>query len=447
VWPVIRLLRAASLLWRIFLSYVVMMLLARLLGHGRKYIRERWRRVHRNNARRLLRGILRLRGVYIKMGQVLSIMGTFLPRAYAEELESLQDQVPPHPWRDVERTMVASLGKRPSEVFAAFEEKPLAAASLGQVHRARLADGRDVAVKVLYPNIDTVIKVDLKVLGWAMSLYGWFVPVKALDRVLEQLRDLLARETDYINEAKCMERMAANFAGDDDVLFPKVVWELTSPRVLTMTFMPGIKISRKEDLLAAGLPPEAVAHKLVEVFYKQLFSDRFFHADPHPGNFLVQKAEGGHPRIVVLDFGAATETRQNLIDGMLDVLRGLFARDDNLVIQGIETMGFIALNGDRELLYKTIRTYFQKLLALDIQDFGRMKPEVVRDLADPGMKRDELRELMKSVEYPEGWFFVERAVVILFGLCAQLAPKLNTVQVGFPYIIKLLAAPRAQPTS
>src|SRR5262249_59015460 len=110
--------------------------------------RARWRRAHRRNARRLYRGILRLRGVYIKMGQVLSIMGTFLPRAYGEELEGLQDQVPPHPWREVERTFVAALGKRPREGFASFDDKPMAAASLGRVHRARLLDGDEGAGEI-----------------------------------------------------------------------------------------------------------------------------------------------------------------------------------------------------------------------------------------------------------------------------------------------------------
>jgi len=436
VWALVRLVRASILFGRILLTYLVQLGLERVLG--RRRLRERWKRLHRANARRLYRGMVRLRGVYIKLGQILSIMGTFLPRAYSEELEGLQDQVPPHPFHEVEKTFRDSLGARPRELFAKFEDVPLAAASLGQVHRATLKSGEEAAVKILYPNVRTIIQVDLKVMGWAVKVYKWFVPMRQLERVVAQLRDLLARETDYVHEARCMERMAKNFAGDGDLLFPRVFPELSTAKVLTMTFMPGIKISRREELEAAGIDPYAVARKLVEAFYKQLFLDGFFHADPHPGNFLVQKGEAG-PRIVVLDFGAATECRPNLIDGMLDILRGLMTRDDSLVVKGIETMGFVAAGGDRALLDRTIRSYFQKLLSLDIQDFGRIKPDVAAKLADPGVKRDELRELMKAVEYPEGWFFVERAVVILFGLSAQLAPRLNTVQVGFPYIMRLLA--------
>ena len=124
---------------------------------------------------------------------------------------------------------------------------------------------------------------------------------------------------------------------------------------------------------------------------------------------------------------------------MLDVLRGIFGRDDNLVLRGIETMGFVAKDGDRVLLDRTIRLYFQKLLELDITDFGRIKADVAVKFVDPEVKRDEPRELMKSVEYPEGWFYIERAVAILLGLSAQLAPSLNAIQVGFPYLMRKLA--------
>jgi ubiquinone biosynthesis protein len=443
MWAGLRLLRATLLVAVIFWSYLLQLGLERVVGRAR--LRERWRRVHRRNARRLYRGIVRLRGVFIKMGQVLSIMGTFLPRAYAEELETLQDQVPPHPFDEMKRTFVRSIGREPAEVFSSFNETPLAAASLGQVHRATRESGDEVAVKILYPNVATIIRIDLRVLRWAMRLYALFVPVRALERVIDQLQDLLARETDYVNEARCLERMAAGFVGDPDILFPKVHWDLTTREVLTMSFMPGIKISRREALLSAGISPDAVAARLVEAFYKQLFIDGFFHADPHPGNFLVQAGPDGRPRIVMLDFGAATETRPNLVTGMLEILQGLFARDDAKVIHGIEVMGFASATGDRELLHRTIRAYFQKLLDLNIQDFGRIKPDVALKLADPGVKRDELRDLMKSVQYPEGWFYVERAVVIIFGLCAQLAPRMNTIQVGFPYLMRLMAdrTPRA----
>lgn len=443
MWAAVRLLRALGLFGRIFLSYVLQLGLTRVFGRAR--MRKRLHLQHRRNARRLYSGFVRLRGVYIKLGQILSIMGNFLPKAYADELERLQDEVPPHKFNDIAVSVRSSLGKGPHEAFAQFKEKPIAAASLGQVHEAVTHAGDRVAVKVLYPNVATVIKVDLRVLGWSLRVYKRFVPVQQMERVHEQLTDLLERETNYTNEAACMERMAQNFADDPDVLFPRVYHDLSTDRVLTMSYMEGVKITKKNALEQLALDPYAVATKLVQVFYKQLFFDKFFHADPHPGNFFVQKGPDGQVRLVILDFGSASEVSDNLVDGMLDILGGLMTRKDALVVRGIETMGFVAENGDRELLERVTRVYFEKLLNLNITDFSRIAPEVAQKLADPGVKKEELRRLMKSIQYPMGWFFVERAVIIMFGLSSQLAPKLNTVHVGFPYIMKFLAENQNRP--
>ncbi len=437
MWAVLRLVRALWLFGWVLGSYILQLTLRRVFGHAR--MRRRWKRVHRKNAKRLYKGFIGLRGVYIKLGQILSIMGTFLPSAYAEELEGLQDEVPHRPYRDVERAITNALGKSPTELFAHFERQPIAAASLGQVHEATTHEGCRVAVKVLYPNVATIIKIDLRVLGWAIVVYRWFVPIQQIERVHEQLADMLERETDLVHEAKCLARMSANFADDPDVLFPEYFPSLSCAQVMTMSFMEGSKISRSEELAALGLAPDAVATKLVQVFYKQLFFDRFFHADPHPGNFFVQRGAEGQPQLVILDLGSASEVSEDLVDGMLDILAGVMSGQDDLVVRGIETMGFVAEDGDRNLLETAVRAYFEKLMSLDIKDFSKISANVAKKLADPEVKRDDLRELMKSVQYPDGWFFVERAVVILFGLSAALAPTLNVMHVGFPYVMQVFA--------
>jgi ubiquinone biosynthesis protein len=433
----IRLVRALRVFLVIFLSYMWQMSWARLWPR-RFDVRARWKVVNRRNARRMFRGFVKLRGVYIKLGQILSVMGTFLPREYTEELEALQDDVPPQSYQKIRKTFVKSFGKQPHEVFPKFEQEPIAAASLGQVHEARSATGERLAVKILYPNVVTIINVDLRVLGWALRVYRNFVPVKQIERVHEQLADMLARETDLANEARCIARMARNFDGDPDVVFPRVFPEWSSSTVMTMTFMDGVKITKKEALATMALDPYDVATKLIKVFYKQLFVDRFFHADPHPGNFFVQRGPDGQVRIVVLDLGSASELRDNLADGMFDILSGLMTRKDDLVVRGIDTMGFIAEGGDRALLERTVRRYFEKLLSINISDFGKIDPAVAQQLADPNMKREDLRELMRSVAYPEGWFYVERAAVIMFGLSATLAPRLNGIHVGFPYVTQFI---------
>jgi ubiquinone biosynthesis protein len=386
----------------------------------------------------MFRGFVRLRGVYIKLGQILSVMGTFLPREYTEELEALQDDVPPASYKKIRKTFVQSFGKPPHEVFPRFAQEPIAAASLGQVHEARSASGERLAVKILYPNVITIIRVDLRVLGWALRVYRNFVPLQQIERVHEQLADMLERETDLQNEARCIVRMAKNFESDPDVLFPRVFPEWSSKTVMTMTFMDGVKITKKDALAGLALDPYDVATKLIKVFYKQLFVDRFFHADPHPGNFFVQRGPDGQARIVVLDLGSATDLRDNLADGMFDILSGLMTRKDDLVVRGIDTMGFMAEGGDRALLDRTVRRYFEKLLSINITDFGKIDPAVAQQLSDPSMKREDLRELMKSIAYPEGWFYVERASVIMFGLSSTLAPRLNGIHVGFPYVTQFI---------
>jgi predicted unusual protein kinase regulating ubiquinone biosynthesis (AarF/ABC1/UbiB family) len=422
---------------RIFCSYMLQLGLQRTFG--RKRMRSRWPVVHRRNARRMYIGFVRLRGVYIKLGQILSIMGTFLPRAYGEELEGLQDEVPHRPYREIDQAIRKALGKSPTELYKTFNKVPIAAASLGQVHEATTNAGDRVAVKVLYPNVATIIKIDLRVLAWAIRVYRWFVPIQQIERVHDQLTDMLERETDLAHEAECLTRMSKSFEDDPDVLFPDFYPELSSDRVLTMSFMEGKKISKAKELEKMGLSPDDVATKLVQVFYKQLFFDKFFHADPHPGNFFVQSGPEGQVRLVILDLGSASEVSEDLVNGMLDILSGVMTGQDDMVVKGIETMGFVSESGDRKLFEKAVRAYFEKLMSLDIKDFSKISTKVAQRLADPEVKKEELRNLMKAVEYPDGWFFVERAVVILFGLSAQLAPTLNTVHVGFPYIMKVFS--------
>ncbi len=446
-----RLVRALWLFAAIFASYLLHFGLVRAFrprgGSTPDWLKARRERVDVTNARRLLRGMLRLRGVFIKLGQVLSVLGGFLPRAFTRELESLQDNVPPHPFRAGERTFLASFGRRPDECFSLIDREPIAAASLGQVHAAVLKDGRKVAVKVLYPRIRDVIRVDMQALALVVGVVKRWLPVQHLEMVHGSLVDLLQRETDYLHEAACMERMATNFSGEPDILFPEVVHEWTRPDILTMSFMEGVKITRLDELDRLGIDRKRLATRLVQSFYKQLFVDRFFHADPHPGNFLVQRGPAGEPRIVVLDFGAISEVRDTLVNGALEVLQGLVTSDGAMALRGFRRMGFVAEGANEELLEQTVLTYFRKLLKVKDHSAGallRANRRQLEDLTSPDVEQGELRDLMRSVAYPDGWFYVERATVIAFWLVGQIDPELDTMAIGVPYVLPLVMKRQAE---
>jgi predicted unusual protein kinase regulating ubiquinone biosynthesis (AarF/ABC1/UbiB family) len=299
----LRSLRAFWLLTSVLGSYGLQYLIVRA-SFGRLF-RGRWPKVHARNARRLRLGFTRLRGVFIKMGQVISVLGGFLPDVYREQLDALQDSVPPQPFSDVRERLREAFGEGAVERFASFDREPIAAASLAQVHRATLGNGRQVAVKVLYRGIETLIARDLFVLRCFVPIVSRVFPVVRFERVLGQLSEMLAHETDFDHERSNMERVRGIFAERPDVVVPQTIEELSSRSVLTMSFEEGWKISDLEGQRAAGISPESVARLLTDSYFTMLFAHRVLHADPHPGNFLVRPG----PTLIILDHGAVEPLR------------------------------------------------------------------------------------------------------------------------------------------
>lgn len=390
--------------------------------------------VHARNARRLTRGFLRLQGVFIKLGQVLSVLGTFLPEAYGEELEQLQDAVPAKPHDEIAPRLRAALGADFASRFQTFEHTALAAASLAQVHRARTHDGRDVAVKVLYPGIEKLIAHDLAVLRRVHPVLKLFFPISKIDRVLEQLAAMLGRETDYQHERENLERLRGILGTRQDVVIPQALPELSGPGVLTLSFESGIKISDTQALQAEGIEPEAVARILVECYLTMLLEHRVFHADPHPGNFLVRPG----PTLVILDFGAVEEVTEALASGMRTVALGGLTRNSQMVLQGMEQMGFVAEGGDRELLQQVGQEYLKAIGELKISNFASIKRDELVHLYGFRQLRGRMRDVMRSVQYPEGYFYVERTLALLFGLVGRLAPERGLPGVAAPLASKAL---------
>lgn len=436
-----RSLRALLLFWTILASYGLQWLLQRVFGKQR--MAARMLRVHEVNARRLAEGFVRLRGVFIKMGQVMSVLGSFLPRAYSLTLERLQDKVPPRPLPEVLDRLEEALGKDPLNRFRQFDAEPIAAASLAQVHRAVTRDGQVVAVKILYPGIEKLIRRDMAVLHSLLPALRLLVPVSRFERLLDQVNQMLSRETDYAQERQNMDRVRHIFVERRDVVIPRVIDELTAAGVLTMTFEEGTKINDLAALAKQGIDSEAVARTLVECYFAMLLEHRVFHADPHPGNFLVRPG----PELVILDFGAVAEVTAELAEGMEQVVFGGISRNADLVLTGLRRMGFVAPGGDSELLERVGREYLSVLANVKIDDFSNLDRDAVEKLSGFEQVRGRLREIMKNIEYPEGYFYVERTLVLLFGLVGQLAPKSGLPGVAAPLaskaLLKSLAAPRA----
>jgi ubiquinone biosynthesis protein len=436
---VFRSFRALLLFWTIILSYAWEWLLARVLSPERAS--QRLLRAHVRNARRLCAGFARLRGVFIKVGQVLSVVGTFLPQAFGEALETLQDQVPPRPFAEIETRLREAFGREPLARFGSFERQPLAAASLAQVHRATTLDGRVIAVKVLYPGIEQLIRRDLAVLRSLLPVIKWVVKVGRVERIFDQLSAMLARETDYQHERANMDRIRAIFSARSEIVVPQTIDELTRAGVLSMTFEEGVKINDLDAQRERGIDSEAVARLLVESYFTMLLEHRVFHADPHPGNFLVRPG----PKLVILDYGAVEELTPALSNGMKVVVLGAITKSDEQILAGLEQMGFVAAGGDRELLKQVGREYLQLLGSLKIEDFSRLDRQTVEKLSGYRQIRGRLRRVMKSVEYPEGYFYVERTMALLFGLVAQLSPKLGLPGLIMPHATKLFL--RSAPVS
>jgi predicted unusual protein kinase regulating ubiquinone biosynthesis (AarF/ABC1/UbiB family) len=403
---------------------------------------------HKKNARRIERAIVALQGLFIKIGQLISIMTNFLPAEFRQELEGLQDQVPPRPFADIEARLRDELGKRPSELFAEFQERPIAAASIGQVHAARLKSGERVAVKVQYPGIEQMVRADLRALRRIFRIVSWFVPFQGLDGVYREIKSMVMAELDFRAEAENARRIAANFTARPEVMFPIPVDELTTTRVLTTVWQEGIKINDTPRLDAAGLDRRAVAELVVEAYCQQIFVDGVYHADPHPGNVLVRPADGEQPqRIVFLDFGAVAEVSPQMREGMVQFLQGAIHRDTGRIVSAMKKMGFIPRGSDDRVFDRVIDHFHQRFQdEIQLESFSlrevKFDPDkLFQNLADLRRMDISFRELSSSFFIPKEWFLLERTVLLLLGLCTALDPDLNPMSVIRPYLERFVLGP------
>ncbi len=364
---------------------------------------------------------------FIKLGQILSTRGDLLPPEFISELEKLQDTVPPTDFSLIQAQVESELKRPLAEVFPQFDPVPVASASLGQVHFATLADGQEVAVKVLRPGVERTIGTDLDILIELAALaqkrteWGQYYNVVSLAR---EFADTLRKEQNYQQEGENMDRYRQMFAGVAYIRVPKVYWETTTRRVLTMERIQGIKINDVAGLEAAGLEPALVARRNIELVLKAVLHDGYFHADPHAGNFLVLPNEV----IALVDFGIMGELDDLERMGLVQLFVGLFREDAARVAGAMSDLGIATHAADMRKLTRDLDHLRMRYYGLDLEKIhAHSFFEDLMGLA-----------FANRLVMPSDLVLVFKTIAMMEGIGLQLDPDLNIFQEVEPYVREVL---------
>lgn len=414
--------------------------LSRLAARGRT---ARWRRMARN-----FFGLAsELGGLMIKVGQFLSTRLDVLPPEVTRELEGLQDEVGPEDFADIRALAEAELGTPLERAYAFFDETPLAAASLGQVHRAKLAPDEaadagftDVVVKIQRPGIRMIVDIDLAALR---RVARWLSRVKLVSRrvdlpaLAEEFAETSLEEIDYLHEAQNADRFAEQFADDPRVRVPGIAWERTSRRVLTLEDVSAIKINDLAALRAAGIDPSAVAEVFATVMFDQLFIHGFFHGDAHPGNIFVTplaKGDGPEWALTFVDFGMMGEIPADLRRRLQQFLIPLAARDGRRLVASMRDLGVLLPSADTRELERIMTALFDRFGGIAFTALQEVDPRELMGFAD------EFGATIRDLPFqlPENFLLVIRAASLTSGLSSTLDPEFNIWDAVQPYAARLL---------
>lgn len=411
----------------------------------------------RNSRPQRLRGIairfralaIRLGGVMIKVGQFLSARLDVLPAEITDELAGLQDEVPPVDFASIRIQTELELGDKLNSIFLTFDELPLAAASLGQVHRAELnaheaeALGyKNVVVKILRPHIEEIVNVDmsaLRVVGGWLKHYHPVSDRVNVPAIIEEFSATLNEELDYLSEGKNAEVFAANFKEDRSVYVPRVVWKHTRRRVLTLEDVTAIKITDYAAIEAAGINRAEVAQVLFKTYLKQIFEDGFFHADPHPGNIFVtplpEKRKDGSTdwRLIFVDFGMVGRMPERLMDGLREAVISIGLQDSARLVKAYQILGVLLPNANLKLLEEAGAQLFDRFWGMNMNELRNINHE---EMMKFGL---QFRELMLNMPFqlPENLLLLGRTIGILSGICTGLHAEFNLWEGIAPYAKKL----------
>ncbi len=443
-----RILRFAA--WNLAVTWWYELLLPRV-GLSRVAEGSRARRMRRF-AQRFHVLAVELGGLMIKVGQFMSSRLDVLPPEITEELAGLQDEVPPVPFPAIRALAEAELGAPLDAVYAAIDPVPIAAASLGQVHRAQLLPGLAAdagvgaaVVKVQRPGIGEIVDVDLAALR---KVGGWLSHVRFVsDRanapaLVEEFAKTSLEEIDYLNEAANAERFAAEFRGSKTVAVPGVVWERSTRRVLTLEDVTAIKVTDSAALVAAGIDPAEVAPVFASVMFDQLFTNGFFHADPHPGNIFVTPLEepsaGRDWKLTFVDFGMMGQVGDTTRSGLRKLLIAAAARDGKGLVEAIGDIGVLVPSTDTRELERAMTQLFARFGGMGFAQLREVDQREFRDFAG------EFGEVVRSLPFqlPENFLLIIRALSLTSGVCSALDAQFNLWDSVEPYAAQLLREER-----
>lgn len=446
--------RYRRILWffaRIILSIIGWDLILPRLGLGSQSRRTRPERL-RLAAVRFRALAVQMGGVMIKVGQFLSARLDVLPQFVTDELAGLQDEVQAESYEAIRKVLEAEINAPLEEHFAAFEHAPLASASIGQVHRAFVLRSSEqgepqsepgvlypVVVKVQRPNIQQIVDTDLTALRVVSRWISYYPPIRRrvnVPALLEEFSRSLYEEMDYLHEGKNAETFADNFAGQPQVRVPAVFWAHTTRRVLTLEEMQGIKITDYDQIEAAGISRAEVAQALFRTYLKQIFEDRFFHADPHPGNLFVLPGEGPDEpwRIVFVDFGMTGVVFPKQLAALREVLIAVGTQDVPRLIGSYRTLGILLPGADETLLQKATQRVFDRFWGKSTTEMINLgQEEAVAFAKEFGALLYEL-----PFQVPENLILLGRCLGILSGICTGLDPDFNVWTSVGPYAQRLV---------
>src|SRR5438132_3241832 len=377
-----------------------------------------WELQHQRGASRVLETAASLGGALIKACQFASTRPDLLPAVYIRTLAPLQDSMPARPWSEIEKAITRELGRRPADVFAQIEREPVAAASIAQVHRARLHDGREVAVKVQYPDIENLVATDLTVLEQIVKAIARLAPAIQLQPIVDYLQETLPLELDFRHEAESMTALRTALAHRSDVLIPTAVPELSTEHLLVMDYIEGIKITDRAALEQAGISPHEVACLLNDLYADQMLHLGILHADPHPGKLFVQSG----PCLVLLDHGLTVPLAPSLVDALKKMVQSLNVGDFDGLTGALAEAG---LKFDEEVDFTSLLQLVGVLLG---NDQASEPNETTGDAVEVGM------QIGKSIgTIPTDLLLVGRALGMLDGITKQLDPSMDTMEIVAHY--------------